>query len=152
LSIARLTSLVTPTCAILQRSPDRDPLQGQFVIRVATDWDVVGHGGQVLVHLWLAGREFGRDMSTLCRCTECRRRFDASPAAGEKQRVCTQKCRARRRRKLARKRRREDIDNARAEERARQRQRRSECGAGDLEEKCHAPGSACKSAADLGPS
>jgi len=88
------------------------------------------------------GQIDARGMSTRCRCTECRRRFNASPAAEKKQRVCSRKCRASRRRKLARKRRREDIDNARAEERERKRQLRGDRATGSTDGKCPEPGSA----------
>ena len=88
-------------------------------------------------------------MTVRCRCTECRKRFVASPKSGDKQRVCCEPCRVIRRRKLARRRRCQDVEGFRADERERQRRRRVGLAVrermvhGDRE--CHVPASTCKS-------
>jgi len=87
-------------------------------------------------------------MTVRCRCTECRKRFVASPKSGDKQRVCCEQCRVIRRRKLARRRRRQDVEGFRADERERQRRRRKGPVPGPLglcEPECHVSASTCKS-------
>jgi len=91
-------------------------------------------------------------MVTRCRCTECRKRFVASPRAGKEQCTCSDACRVLRRRKLARERRGKDLEGYRADERVRQRQRRArlqaQCvqgGWGGETLECHVPASALKS-------
>ena len=85
-------------------------------------------------------------MVTRCRCTECRKRFVASPRAGKEQCTCSDACRVLRRRKLARERRGKDLEGYRADERVRQRQRRArlqaQCaqgGSGRETLECHVP-------------
>jgi hypothetical protein len=100
-----------------------------------------------------------RGMVTRCRCTECRKRFVASPRAGEEQCTCSDACRVLRRRKLARERRGKDLEGYRADERVRQRQRRvrleagtglqaqpcAPASSGGKTPECHVPASALKS-------
>jgi hypothetical protein len=86
-------------------------------------------------------------MLTRCRCTECRKRFVASPNSGSKQRVCSESCRVIRRRKLARQRRQQDVESFRADERERQSRRRLGLAQTPLEPcdpKCHVPASVLK--------
>ena len=87
-------------------------------------------------------------MTVRCRCTECRKRFVASPKSGSRQRVCSEQCRVIRRRKLARRRRNQDLEGFRADERERQRRRRMSPAGGwvePCERECHVPAWTSKS-------
>jgi hypothetical protein len=88
-------------------------------------------------------------ISTLKRCTECRRRFVPEPSAHDHQKVCGAECRLLRRRRLARRRRARSVQDCRVDERERQRafrQRLREASVADTEPVRHAPASVSNSA------
>jgi hypothetical protein len=83
-------------------------------------------------------------MVTRCRCTECRKRFEAATTTGKRQRTCSKECRLERRRKQAKRRRLADLESYRAEECERQQMRRDPLVQPGSDGKCHGPTSSAK--------